>query len=39
MVIVTDNRKDAQDMSKGHLTHRITTQEIKKEKTHGICEV
>lgn len=32
MVIVTDNRKNALDMRKGHLSHPITTQEIKKKR-------
>lgn len=39
MVIVTDKRKNALSMRKGHPTHSKTTQELKKEKTHGICGV
>lgn len=39
MAIVTDKKKNALDMRKGHLTHSVTTQETKKEETPGICDV
>lgn len=38
MAIVTDKKKNALDMRKGHLTHSVTTQETKKEETPGICD-
>lgn len=39
MVIVIDERKNALDLRTGHLTHSVTTQEIKKKESQRICGV